>query len=148
MNSKLSLCCVLAAAVAGLAWAGTQNPQDPEERIAALEREVAALKELVAQNKTAGDEALAKSAAEQAKSIDAVLGWARAHALAGEALQLVLDDSRAKGFTAGINPDSRVVLLDGFTAFVESLKTPLPAAPAAPAPKREVPERRANPPVK
>jgi hypothetical protein len=75
------------------------------------------------------------------QDLEKIVQWVQAQNQAAEALANALDDARSKGFTAGINPDSRTALLTGFGELSAALKTPLkltppepkPAAPAKPA---------------
>src|SRR5689334_19792416 len=134
MNSKLSLVLVATAAVAGLAFAQVASQQDPMERLATLESEVAALKTEVAElKKSAANATTAQELAATRATVDALASWARTQSQSGESLQAVLDDARTKGFTQGINPDSRDALLKGFSAFATALHTdafnPPPPAP-------------------
>jgi len=53
--------------------------------------------------------------------------------VSAKVLQDALAESLEKGFTYGINPESRVVLLAGFQQFVSALQAEVPGqAPAAP----------------
>lgn len=153
MKHSLSVALV-ASAVIGLAFARASGPQDPVERLATVEKEVAALKAQVAELTKGGapgtdDVALRARVAKLQETLDKVLLWGHAQAEAAASLQAALDDARAKGFVAGINPESRTVLLDGFQSLAQALKAELPAptppeakpapAPApAPAPKKDV----------
>lgn len=102
--------------------------QDPRERIALLEREVAELKTEVANLKQGGgDSELAKQITAQKADLQKLLEWARSQGQAATTLQTALEEARTKGFTAGINPDSREVLLTGFEQLAGALKVdPLP----------------------
>lgn len=141
MKSTLTLASLAFAAVASLAWASTPSAQDPIERLAEVEREVKQLKlELANLRQGGGDSELAKQLAQDRADLQALTAWARAQGQAGSALQAVLADSRDKGFTAGINPASREVLLDGMQRFAESLKSELPSEPAPQPSARKRPE--------
>ncbi|MCC7015164.1 MAG: hypothetical protein IT454_21565 [Planctomycetes bacterium] len=149
MNSKLSLGVLLAVAVTGLAWAGLPPAQDANAKLEALEKDVLALREELSALKSKAENETAKELAKQRAEIDQLLAWGRAQARAAGALQAVLADAREKGFVAGINPDSRTVLLDGFHALAEATKSGLPEEPAPPAPaKKQLPARRAPTPAK
>jgi hypothetical protein len=129
---KHSLSIVLAASVLlGLAFARVSNPQDPVERLSKVEKELAALKEQVAEQGKAApqgdDAALRAQVAKLKETLDKVLVWGHSQAEAAARLQTALVDAEAKGFIAGINPDSRTVLLDGFHSLADSLKAELPA---------------------
>jgi len=61
--------------------------------------------------------------------LEDVVGYLQAQAKSAAHLQLMLAESEDKGFTFGINPDSRVALLSGFNQFVNTLQTDVPGAP-------------------
>lgn len=141
MNRNLSLVLVVIAAVCGLAFAAVPkhadgalqavaSNQSEAPQLAALQKRVEALEaELVALKKvkpTDPEAALAKNR----EMLEGVVHYLRAQSGAAGRLQAVLEDSREKGFTFGINPDSRTVLLQGFHEFAESIKTDLPGEPA------------------
>jgi hypothetical protein len=111
--------------------------QEPSaiERLTNLEKQVAQLKaQLEAERtpSTKGDAAPGsepvKELAELRRQMDQVLAYLEAQAQSAAQLQAALEDSRVKGFTYGINPDSRVVLLEGFGQFTTSLQTDVPTA--------------------
>ena len=144
MNAKLSLLLVAAAAVAGLALAQSNGQQTPVERLTALEIEVTALKsELAELKKSAGAATAADEFAATRASVDALVTWARAQSQAAGELDNALGEARAKGFTYGINPDSREVLLHGFASYTAAVHTDSfnPPAPAAPVKKAPQPVR-------
>lgn len=127
MNAKLSWIVFCAVAVAGWSFAGLSTTQDPAPKPVSLEAEVAKLKSEVADLKQKHETELAKQRSE----IDFLTTWVKTQAQAGTTLQGVLDDSRDKGFTAGINPESRIALLGGLQSFAESMKSGVPEAAAA-----------------
>jgi hypothetical protein len=144
MNSTLSLIAVAGALACGLTFARpVQVDDDPEVRLAALEKEFAALKaEVVALRKAPAATTVASDpSAALRQDLEKIVQWVQAQNKAAEALANALEDARSKGFTAGINPDSRTALLTGFGELSAALKTPLkltppepkPAAPAKPA---------------
>lgn len=122
---------VLATTCLGLATFQGGAASDAQARIAALEKDTAALRKVVeAQAKDAADakvlaEKGARYAAEQAKAAAAMLG--------------TLDESEKAGFTFGINPESRIVLLRGWRDALAAAQRDVPAltepAPAAKAAK-------------
>lgn len=145
MNRNLSLVLVAAAAVCGLALAQVPQRSDAaqlaalQKRVEALEAEVTVLKAVkpAAASSAEHDAALAK----ERQILAGVVKYLQAQSGAAERLQAELADSEAKGFTYGINPDSRIVLLQGFNDFAESLRAdvlaaPAPATPEQPAIKR------------
>jgi hypothetical protein len=131
MNRNLSLVIAAAAAACGLALAQSQTPQqrvDPaqfaalQKRVETLETELNVLK----QSRGAGAD-LEAALTKDRQQLEVVVKYLQTQAGAAEKLQLVLADSKDKGFTYGINPDSRTVLLQGFHEFAESIKTDVPA---------------------
>jgi len=112
---------VLATACLGLATFQGGAANDAEARIDALAKNVAALERVVeAQQKDAADAKLlaekgAKYAAEQAKAASAMLA--------------TLDASEKAGFTFGINPESRVLLLTGWRAALDAAQRDVPVLP-------------------
>lgn len=119
MNPKNTLLLVSLAALACLAFAQTPKPpqappgSDLALRVASLETEMILLKAQVSQTR-AGNAQLAT--------------FVRAQADSAQKLAAVLDDSEAKGFTYGINPDSRTVLLAGLREFLAGMQQNVPAA--------------------
>ena len=131
-TSVLSLLVVVAAAAA-LSFA--QNPQpkpDGKKDAGAMELEAVRAK----------CDALAAELAESKKSLEQVVKYLDLQAQQAKAMELVLDDAEAKGFTYGINPDSRTALLKGWRGQCAALQTDVPKlgpakkdAEAKPAPK-------------
>lgn len=113
---------VFATACLGLATFQGTAAYDAQAQVDALAKDVAALQKVVeAQAKDAADarvlaEKNAKYAAEQAKAAAAMLE--------------TLDASEKAGFTFGINPESRVVLLRGWRDALEAAQRDVPALPA------------------
>jgi hypothetical protein len=124
MNRNLSLVLVASAVVCGLALAQAPQSKDAaqvaalQKRVEALEADVAALKKA-----SPGTGEFAAGIDKDRKTVEQLVKYTAAQAAAAVKLQAVLEDSRAKGFTFGINPDSRTVLLQGFQDFTESIKT-------------------------
>ena len=131
MMNKVVLGLVAAAAlVVGTSSGQEPRPieagaQDPAVEIAELKRQVARLTADVNQLKQA-----AAQGGEAGKEMEAVHGYLENQAKAAAALQKVLVDSEEKGFTFGINPESREVLLAGFDEFAEVLQQDLPGVDA------------------
>ena len=113
---------VFATACLGLATFQGTAAYDAEAKVDALQKDVAALQKVVeAQAKDAADARLlaeknAKYAAEQAKAAAAMLE--------------TLDASEKAGFTFGINPESRIVLLRGWRDALEAAQRDVTALPA------------------
>lgn len=55
-----------------------------------------------------------------------VVAYIQTQAAASSELKRVLAESEEKGFTYGINPDSRIVLLAGFEKFATALESSVP----------------------
>ena len=111
-----------------LALAAYQNGQaaDAATRLATVEKEVAELKAKFAEHEKAmGDSrALAEKTAK----------YLNEQAKAAAQMQDVLDASEKAGFTFGINPDSRILLLAGWHEALAAAQKDLPLPPAAPPP--------------
>jgi len=133
MNSKTTLAVLGTAVLCGFALA--QTPKTPAERLDALEKEVAALRAQSGAPAAASTDvvALQKELAEQRALTKQLVLWVNAQAKGAQALSAVLDESEQKGFTYGINPDSRSVLLAGWREFNAGLQTDVPEPPPSPA---------------
>lgn len=68
-------------------------------------------------------EELKAQVAELEGRVDFLEAFAKNQAAAGAELATALSTSEAKGFTAGINPESREVLLSGLRAQADAMKT-------------------------
>jgi len=109
-----------------LALAAFQSGQtaDAQSRLADVEKEMAELKSKFAEHEKAVGEsrALAEKTAryigEQAKAATQMLD--------------TLDQSEKAGFTFGINPDSRILLLSGWREALATAQKDLPLPPAPP----------------
>ncbi|HVS09777.1 MAG TPA: hypothetical protein VMS76_07870 [Planctomycetota bacterium] len=134
MKRNFSLVLLLVAALAcGSSFAQGPDEADLAARVAKLEAQVAALQDSLKASKPEGDK-LGKDLAEQTRMLSKVLDYLRAQAASAKVLQDALAESQDKGFTFGINPESRVVLLAGFEQFVGTLQAEVPGqAPAEPA---------------
>ena len=134
MKRNFSLVLLLVAALA----CGSSFAQGPEEadlaaRVAKLEAQVVALQDSLKASKPAGDK-LEKELAEQKRMLAKIIGYMSAQAASAKVLQDSLAESQEKGFTYGINPESRVVLLAGFEQFASTLQAEVPGqAPDEPA---------------
>lgn len=112
-----------------LALAVVQGGQaaDAGSRLAAVEKEVAELKK----SAEAQAKALAESNGLAEKTAKYVAEQAKAAALLADAL----DESEKAGFTFGINPDSRVILLRGWREALTTAQKDVPEPPAPPVEK-------------
>lgn len=141
MKAHIGLTLVAAAAlVAGAAFATQPGaraaaPQEPSamERLIAVEKQVADLQaQLAAAKKSPAQSAQGagptpEEHAELRRQLDEVLAYIEAQSQSAKSLAEALEVAREKGFTYGINPDSRVALLDGFAQFTAALQTKVPA---------------------
>ncbi|MBI1381877.1 MAG: hypothetical protein GC161_12410 [Planctomycetaceae bacterium] len=109
------------ALLAGGAWSEerAQNA-DLETRVADLERRLSESDKLA---KHLADEQATLRATDKA-----MLAYLERQAQAAEAMQAVLDSSEKQGFTAGINPNSRITLLAGLRSLFDSVSSDLPKA--------------------
>ncbi len=125
----------------GLASAQGQGvpPPDPLARLERLQQEVSALKIEVARLRgQSGAESGARSPGKEdqaRRDMEQVVLYLRDQAQAAKLLQETLDAVEAKGFTAGINPDSRATLLAGWRAQLAAMQANVPGAGALPAAK-------------
>jgi len=149
MNSKQTLVVIGTAALCGLALAQTppKAPSTPE-RLDALEREVHALRARADQVSPSTDVDIAelkRQLAETRTQVDQLIAWTTVQRDGAAELARVLDDSEQKGFTFGINPESRIVLLAGMREFLAAVQKDLPKPLELPA-KGSKPARDVKPP--
>lgn len=133
----------LAIGISGLAF--SQDPPAPEssdKKIERLEKELVATRERT--------ESLATSLARTQLVLDDVLKYLAAQAEGAKSVAKSLDESEAAGFTWGINPDSRKILLGAWREQLARMQAGLPEPrpePGAPKPpeadktKRPLPRR-------
>lgn len=124
---------LLGAGLLATASTPAASVQDLEPRVAALETELDGIRGQL--------EAMAEAKAD----LEAFLAAQRTSV---ENLRASLSTSEEKGFTAGINPESREVLLSGFRGYLDRIESALPASgdaekkePAKEQPKKETQER-------
>ncbi len=129
MKSHLSLFLLSAAAVSGLAFAKSAPEQtDSDHKIEILEKDVVASR--------ARTEEIAAELSETRALLDATLKYLAEQSTNAKKMAQTLDDSEQAGFTFGINPDSRHILLKGWRETLAAAQKNVPAMPAAkPAPK-------------
>jgi hypothetical protein len=148
MNPKNIVLIASIAALACLAFAQTPKPAPPSSlppasapqvpsdlalRVASLETELVLLKAQVSQMRASNAQ---------------FATFVRTQGESAQALLAVLDDSEQKGFTFGINPDSRIVLLSGMRNFLTSLQQNVPPLVPVAAPVDAKTGTPAKPPVK
>jgi hypothetical protein len=145
MKFQSTLVFTACAFTLGVAFAAPTMPRaagpvqgTPLERLEAVEKRVVELEaELTALKKSKTGEALPTTDAAGQKQVEeqlvSVMSYLAAQAEAAKRLDERLVESRTKGFTFGINPDSREAMLAGFAEFTTTLQTDVPKAkkPAA-----------------
>lgn len=94
-------CAALALVVASLSFGSAPQTPEADPEVAALKAEVESL----------------------TARVDALEAFVQAQAAAGAELVSALTQSEAEGFTAGINPKSREILLAGLRASAEAMQT-------------------------
>jgi cell division protein FtsB len=141
-----SLAFVVGALACGLAF--SQNPavQDPAgQRIDKLEKDLAASRLRV--------EALSTEVGDLKKQVTAAVKYLEAQSKQAAAMSGVLDESEKAGFTYGLNPDSRHILLKGWRDQLATAQKDVPELPATPEatpvkPARAPAKADAKPPAK
>lgn len=122
---------LVAIAALGCGLAFSQNPpaQDPAVgRVEKLDQDLAATRLRI--------EALAARVAEHDKKLEAIVKYLDAQAKSAAAMAAVLDQSETAGFTYGINPNSRHILLRGWREQLAAVQegAPIPEPPPPPPP--------------
>ena len=125
MNRKLGLSVLGAALVAATAFSLAGNPPGQSD----LQKEVDRLRADVNELKKKSADADVK---EELKKTQAQLVETQSYLVSlgesSQALAEALNDAEKKGFTFGINPDSRIALLQGLHEFCDSLHRNVPGA--------------------
>jgi hypothetical protein len=122
MKSYLIPSLVCAALVSGLAFAKSAPDQNPaDHKIEILEKDIAATR--------ARTEEVAAQLAETRALLDATLRFLADQAASAKKMSQTLDDSEQAGFTFGINPDSRKILLKGWRDELAAAQKNVPSAP-------------------
>jgi hypothetical protein len=141
MKSQLGIVAVaVAALVCGLASSQNTPAQDPAvQRADKLEKDLAATRLRV--------EALSAEVADMKKQTAGTLAYLESTAKSAAQMAAVLDESEKAGFTYGLNPDSRHILLRGWRDYLASLQKDVPQADAPPPPPAPA-KPAAKPPAK
>ena len=122
---KRNLVVVLVSGVAllsGLAF--SQGPAQGPDRVELLEKDLV--------DSRARVEALAAELAATQAKLAEVVGYLQANAASAKALGETLDASEEAGFTYGINPESRHILLRGWREHLAAVGTSVPKVPPGP----------------
>ncbi|MBL8863294.1 MAG: hypothetical protein JNK02_14960 [Planctomycetes bacterium] len=120
MSTTPALSCLATLALACATFESREAAQ-AQAQSADLAAEVLALKQSV--------EAQAKDVAEAKQLAEKSARYAAEQAKAAAALAAVLDESEKAGFTYGINPESRVVLLRGWRDALAAAQREVPPVP-------------------
>jgi hypothetical protein len=121
MKLQLPFVVVTSALLASsLAFNASARPQDPfQQRLDVMQKDIldsrARVEQLVEQLKGAH------------KTLDEAQKYIDAQAKSAKSMAAVLDESEKAGFTFGINPESREMLLKGWRAELDTLQQGVPA---------------------
>lgn len=131
MKTSLSLMLACGAAtLSGLAF--SQNPPQPSP----LDHKIELLEQDIVSNRQNMEE-ISAELGETKATLDAALKYIAAQAQGAKAMAETLDDSEVKGFTYGINPDSRHALLKGWRDQLAAAQKDVPLLGGGPkAPKK------------
>jgi hypothetical protein len=113
-----------AAVLCGFAFTAPQSQDPNAARIEKLEKDLAASRLRA--------EALSTDVADLKKQMAATVQYLQLQAHSAATMQTVLDDSENQGFTYGINPNSRHVLLKGWRDQLAAAQKDVPAPEAQP----------------
>ncbi|MBL8857060.1 MAG: hypothetical protein JNL28_00965 [Planctomycetes bacterium] len=127
MKTLLSSVAVILLVGGGVAFSQGQGPTPPPApRSDSVEKDVAELRQKC--------DALAAELAETKTLLTKTITYLDAQSKSASAMAATLDESERAGFTFGINPESRQILLRGWREQLTALQQ---AVPVAPAPKPE-----------
>ncbi len=134
---RLSLICALSAAAAILSMGGhaqvTQEKKNLEQRVEELEKQLTE-----ARGQLAG---LTEALEAEAAAIDGLTKYVKSQAESAGAMASTLDRSEAAGFTAGINFNSREILLAGWRKQLAAMQASVPTGGAKAVKKGEPAEK-------
>jgi len=120
MSTTRILSAVATCALGLSAYQGSLVAQ-AEAQAGGLEKDVAVLQKVV--------EVQAKELAEMKLLVEKNAKYAQEQSKAAAALAATLDESEQKGFTFGINPESRIALLRGWREALAAAQRDVPVAP-------------------
>lgn len=138
-KTAVVIVCASVAVISSLAFAKAPQQDTLDKRVEALEKEIVALRQRCDDS--------GKEVAQSRDLVDTTVKYLAAQAESAKALERALDESEKAGFTFGINPDSRKILLGGLREHVATLQKDLPklATPAAASKKPAPPPPRVPP---
>jgi hypothetical protein len=124
MKNSLSIAVLAVALFAGLSF--SQNPPAPsaDHKLEILEKDLVSTRLRV--------ETLSAELSEMRATLDATTKYLADQATSAKNLAATLDASEAAGFTYGINPDSRHILLKGWREQLATAQKDVPKTPARP----------------
>ena len=134
MKTSIGVILVALAIGGGLAFSQGQEPKQEQAKDApkddAAKRMEILESDLVSTRKRC--EGLAGELSETKATLAKVVRYLDAQAAGAAALHEALAASEAAGFTAGINPNSREILLAGWREQLSTMQKDVPALPATP----------------
>jgi hypothetical protein len=124
MKNSLSIAVLAVALFAGLSF--SQNPPAPsaDHKLEILEKDLVSTRLRV--------ETLSAELSEMRATLDATTKYLADQATGAKNLAATLDASETAGFTYGINPDSRHILLKGWREQLAAAQKDVPKTPARP----------------
>jgi hypothetical protein len=125
---------VFTALLCGLAF--SQNPPAPDpamSRLDKLEKDLAAARLRI--------EALSTEVVDAKKQFAGAMHYLEEQGKSAAAMESVLDQAEKAGFTYGVNPDSRHILLRGWREQLAAAQKDVPVAPVAPPPPAPAPTK-------
>ena len=133
MKTILGVTLVALAIGGGLAFSQAQDQKDKDSPKDDSAKKMAVLENDLISTRTRC-EALATDLSETKATLARVVHYLDAQALSAGTLAGILDESEKAGFTAGINPSSREILLAGWREHLTAMQRDVPVLPAPPAP--------------
>lgn len=118
MKSPLTAVVLAAAVLSSLAFARPAQKATLEERVNALEVQLA--------ERATADLTAATEVAELKELVQATVAYLEAQASAAAEMERTLAASEKAGFTYGINPESREILLSGWRERLATMQTNVP----------------------
>jgi uncharacterized protein YlxW (UPF0749 family) len=119
MKTSIGVILLVLAVGGGLAFSQGQDPKvDLAKKVEVLETDLISTR--------AKAEALATELADTKASVAKITQYLEAQARSAAAMATALDESEQAGFTAGINPNSRTILLNGWRVQLTTLQTDVP----------------------